>query len=195
MKKLLRISLLVALVVGINCGTPRSPVIRGVTVPLVEKRLYIDEAFTPGEVECIKESARNWTSATRGLARIRVITSVKKTDNFPIVTTVDDVAVHRESSSSVVVLFAEVSSPYSYLYGLYKPHVDQSEILLVGDRLVDERVCRSVVMHEIGHALGMRHSDDPGSLMYGGDSMVSTITKQDLVDFCAANRCQLDVRE
>lgn len=187
-----RLVLLLAAVVSINCARFFPTPIGRIRKPLVEKRLYIDDTFDASDVRCIESSADEWNRRTKGLASITVVPLTSEKSVVPKDTTVDDIVMTRVTSDSAIVFFIERLTG-SLLYGYYQPQGDHSEITMVHDRYKSEFVCRMVLMHELGHALGIHHNTDPASLMYGGDDVMPTgITHRDLTDFCRIYGCRPD---
>ena len=192
MRAAARLAFLLAAVVSINCARLFPTPIDRIKKPLVEKRLYVDDTFEASDVRCIESSADEWNKRTRGLASITVVPLTSEKNTVRKDTSVDDIIMTRVTSDSAIVFFIERLSG-SRLYGYYQPQGDHSEITMVHDRYRSETVCRVVLMHELGHALGIHHNTDPTSLMYGGDDTMPTgITRRDLADFCKIYGCRPD---
>lgn len=187
---LLRSLLILCAVAGINCSHLRTHTPG--TKALVEKRLYVDDTFTASEVECIEGAANQWTQSTKGLAKVTVVPMSMGRDSVPKDTDVDDILMRRTTSESVIVFFIERINN-GLLFGYYEPRPDHSEITLVVDRFISPQVCKTVVTHELGHAMGLHHSTDPSAMMYGGTDAIShVIGRTDLTDFCKAHGCRVE---
>lgn len=184
--------LLLTVVGGINCARLFPTSLKDARGPLVTKRLYVDDTFQLSEIRCIEEAADRWTRRTKGLAKIVVVPITQGKDTIPSNTTIDDILLVRSTSDTAIVFFIERLSGAA-LYGYHQALRDHSEITLVVDRYSTNTVCVSVVMHELGHSMGIHHNDDPTSLMYGGvDGMPTAITRRDLTDFCSVHGCRVD---
>lgn len=187
-----RFLLLITAIVGVNCTNFFPPALKDIHKPLIIKRLYVDDTFSASEVRCVESAAAQWTSRTKGLAKIAIVPVTRSNVAIPVSTDRDDIIVRRVTSDDAIVYFIERTSG-ARLFGYHQPMQDHSEITMVVDRYVNEDACVVVVMHEIGHALGLHHNDDSTSLMYGGaDVMPTRITKKDLSNFCSVHGCRPD---
>jgi hypothetical protein len=76
-----------------------------------------------------------------------------------------------------------------HAYGGYATLADLMVLPL--DNLGSDARFKRVAMHEIGHFLGLTHSPDPGSLMYGEGirSDVDGFTYSDKLMFCMVHDC------
>lgn len=162
---------------------------------MVHKRLYVDDMLDKKDVSCVYTAARRWRESTGGLADINIVSVLDGSTKFPLVTSVDDVVVRKYTSQSIVVSIMERSYG-GILYGYYDDRGHYSEISLVSDRYVNDAQCISVMMHEIGHAMGLVHSETKGTLMFNMvEEMAADITKSDLIEFCRVFKCVIELSD
>ncbi len=62
---------------------------------------------------------------------------------------------------------------------LYRANIWIADLTQDGRRLSKDEVY-TVMLHEIGHALGLNHTDDATSVMYPGVNVIQEISKEDL---------------
>jgi hypothetical protein len=152
----------------------------------VSKILYLDESFNQDEVELIGEAAQEWNLATDGIVSYTI-------RQFPVekVDYDNGVVIMRVNHYYPDVLELDLELEQVTLgYCNSTGHI--KHIALVYDRLEDETF-KPVVLHELGHSLGLKHNEDDagiGTLMYPSVDLGSTfITHKDLVNFCLLYHC------
>lgn len=159
----------------------------------IHKILYIDSTFSNEEIADITSAALTWTTKTHYIARFDVVVLptnqkidlskaifiLKITPGYPEVVLLDGLNHH----STLGYYHEKGAAPY---IGLIPSRIEGYDY-------------RVVVMHELGHAVGLKHAEnleDMGTLMYpvidwGADS----ITHRDLVRFCKIYSCDADKLE
>jgi hypothetical protein len=133
------------------------------------------------------------TRLTPSAARAEVVRAMQKWAEVAAVTW--QAGSNSSASRNVHVLWATGShgdstafdGPYGVLAHTYFPappnpepiagdmHFDDAESWRIGAHMD----VFSVALHELGHALGLGHSDDPGAVMYPYYSLVSDLTAED----------------
>jgi hypothetical protein len=116
--------------------------------------LWIEQPMVPPDrVEMVRRAARSWSRASGGVLRF-----VEEAE-FP--------------SSGIRIRFVRDDENF----GEAAPHVDRrsgrivrADVVLVmeppGDGLQKQLVVYLSALHELGHALGLRHAEEFGSIMY-----------------------------
>lgn len=152
----------------------------------VDKILYLDEQFNQDEVELMVEAAAEWEQSTGNIVHYTI-------EQLPVdkIDYAKAIIVIKVSHFYPEVLELDYSRQQVTL-GYCNSLGDITYIAMVADRLEDETY-RPVMLHELGHSLGLRHNEGDsgvGTLMYPSvNNGSSYITKTDLVNFCKLYRC------
>ena len=155
----------------------------------VHKTLYLDNTFDDDEIDFIIAATLEWNVATEGRViydvamlpttnRAKVLADgiivIKVTPDFPKVILYD-----LTNQNNTLGYWEENEGPIPY-------------IGIISSRISNARY-KSVVMHEIGHSLGLKHNEGEsgiGTLMYPTiDEGSNTITPADIKKFCELHRC------
>lgn len=159
---------------------------------LSTKRIYVDGTLTLDEIVCIREASNHWVHRTKGLVRMNVVYVDHDKKNFPEKTTYNDIVIRKLNSDSAFVLLTEKIEKIA-VYAFYEQKNLYSEINLVTDRYLTNKICTSVVMHELGHSLGLSHAKTSNALMSEGfDKMSEDISDVDIIEFCKIYNCKPD---
>lgn len=163
----------------------------------IRETLYIDRTFTESERASIIEAARAWNDATKGIVQYKI---VQLPSHEPIVFE-NSLFIVKISPDDPEVLFMNNEDN---ILGHYTSRQGISTIGIVDGRIENKKF-KSVIMHEIGHALGLKHQsadEDVGTIMYPYmqisigmlivDVSSDKITKTDLTQFCQLYHCNVD---
>lgn len=164
-----------------------TPVLTKDYVLPVRQTLYVDSSLNDQEEIVIISAALEWQVATHGLVQYTIVRLPTKQDVVP------DRAILLISISQYFpeILSIDQQTGSTHL-GYYYDHGFVPYIALVSERL-DVSNYKTVVMHELGHALGLPHHtgiDGIGTLMYPYINLgADTITDEDLDQFCHLYGC------
>lgn len=153
----------------------------------IHKTLYIDRNLTEDELCTIVGAAWEWHQATNGIVTYDVV-------RMP--------AQNIDVKNSIIIVI--VSADFPEMIALDSAEEDRSHLAYYYERgtipyiaLVPYRISnrdyKAVLMHELGHSLGLGHNDGIegiGTLMYPNvDASASIITDTDLNNFCKIYGC------
>lgn len=150
--------------------------------------LYVDKTFTDDEVEYILAATWEWSKATDG----RVTYDVVFLSSYNKIDFKHGILLNKVSEDNIEILALDRLNHNSTL-GYYTNSGFMPQIVLVSNR-ISEREYKMVVMHEIGHSLGLKHNEgDEGmnTLMYPTVELQSDyISETDLKNYCKLHHCQ-----
>ena len=153
----------------------------------VHKTLYVDRYLSADSFDAIVLASIEWHEATHGIVTFDVKRLPQRNidpDNSIIILDV------TEDNPKIIEL--DSANDNSTL-GYYDDSNRIESILLIVSR-IDPEDFKGVVLHELGHALGLKHqtgAEGIGSLMYPSiDIGATSITPADLHQFCTLYDCK-----
>jgi Matrixin len=150
--------------------------------------LYVDRDFDQNGQDIIIQAALEWTEATNHLVEYSVV-------RLPVLGTIDvENSIFITLVSSDFPDIMQLDQGGNITLGLYRGKGQLRYIMLVPSRL-DETNYKTVVLHELGHSLGLKHSAPIkfGTLMYPIIDLGSNhITETDLIQFCQIHHCNIN---
>lgn len=193
MKKLYRflffvqfITTILLLLILCNYSAPKLTPKKEVYLTHIHKILYVDPNFTDEEFVYISMAASDWSKETNNIVTFDIIKLPQETIDM--------------TNSILVIKVSEYNPNIFYLdtirgnktLGFFNNNHPMPNIEIVETRITTKN-CKSTVLHELGHALGLKHNEGiegMGTLMYPYDEHGSpTITETDLINFCKIYHC------
>jgi hypothetical protein len=154
------------------------------TLP-VHKTLYVDRSLSEEELGIITGAALEWHLATKGLVSYDVVRMP-----YHGIDIRNSIIIMSISPDFPEVIGQDTYSGEESNVGYYDTKYQVPYIGLVTSR-IDDKDYIAIVMHELGHSLGLHHNDEePGTLMYPSlDLGARSITDSDLHHFCQIYKC------
>lgn len=156
----------------------------------VHKTLYLSREIYDDQVFHIAEAAMEWREATNG----DVVFDIKMLPQQDL-TFGDGIIVMNATPDYPEIIMLDYGNQHTTL-GLYNTNNGFPAIELVDER-IDADNYTAVILHEMGHSLGLEHPDSPerpyngiGSLMFSSILFGNQhITTTDLKQFCHLYHC------
>lgn len=150
------------------------------------KTLYLDRNMSQYELEQIVAATIEWHEATGGI----VTFDVKRLPQPDIIPANAILMLHVTPDFPDIIILDNLNQ--NSTLGLYTHESSIYYIALVADRLTEDDY-KSVVLHELGHAVGLEHNEGEngvGTLMYPSiEKGADRITYTDIKKFCKLYRC------
>lgn len=155
--------------------------------------VYISNRFDANDVKLINEATQEWEEKTNHLIIYHIYY------NFDISHSSD---IQYKSHSLVFIKLSKYDATMPQIdktyggkvLGLFDGTGMVPKVFLIPDRLLGANYERSVILHELGHFLGLSHSETEDTLMYPSqDHSSKHITKDDLQAFCKIWNCPVNV--
>jgi hypothetical protein len=161
--------------------------------------LYIEDTFTQDEIAYIYAASLEWSKATDNRVKYNLVVLrpgiIVELGNSLVINKVS------ASNADVIVLdylFNKDNPPNTSIktlaLGYYYDSKVLPSIILVSERL-DDFNYKSVVMHELGHSLGLSHNEEKenifNSIMFPSlEGQSNEITDVDVKQYCKIHHCK-----
>lgn len=153
--------------------------------------VLVSPEFSEYEKGLIESALNEWSYSTKNLIHFIVlynkdIFDIDMTENNIIL----PIMMRPVDEDNIFVQFVDIIIDGEILGFYDKTAAPVPNILIVRNRIYDDAEYKTVVMHEIGHSLGLAHLEDKYNLMYPSSKFGSDcITDLDLKSFCQVYKC------
>lgn len=152
------------------------------------KDVYIDQAFSFEETRMIEDGLMQWQKETNYLVRVKIHPYADFSDMTEMLAEKNSLTFIKMDGDNDYI--KQTDDKIGKILGLFVNKYSLNLVILVPERHETVFDFESTVMHEFGHALGLRHINQKWTLMYPYEDFGSfTITKRDLKDFCYIYYC------
>jgi hypothetical protein len=156
--------------------------------------MHADTSFTEQERGCMIDAAYQWSAQTNGIVDTRFEFDYDSKSTWSKINHARHHRVERWLSDDENTKEADKAIG-GYILGQASGDihstVSPAEMRLVVDRFESDRVCKLVVLHELGHVYGMDHIEGPENIMFKqiGRQRNTCLRTPDLREFCKHNEC------
>lgn len=155
------------------------------------KIIYLDvQSISTKDAILIFESTKHWEQKTKGLVKF----------SFKINPTNKDLLFANENEAVVIAAVSEEDwrvkdinlKKKRGVLAFFTTRYSLPAIIIIPERIEnDENYYRSVIIHELGHAIGLDHNNIKNSIMYpyAGEDGPYFLTQDDMNQFCLKYFC------
>lgn len=177
---------LVFIVVSININNSIYTILNNFVKPIHKhKVLLLDNSLSEYEKDLVIEAALHWQQKTKNIISF----------DFKRIEESKDILYAKENS--IVISSLTYDQNYynikksKHLLAFFTVKTKVPSIMLIPERMMDEDDYRSVIIHELGHSIGLEHNNVDTSIMYAFQTELSPayLTKDDIIHFCKSYYC------
>lgn len=192
MKKLF-IFLLSLILIGCVSSTKINPIKTPLNINNWHKTVFIDNDFTLSQTTQIINALNNWECSTNNQIRFDIHSYTPDMNYSEIYAYNNPLFIMKVPDTDERIVKAgedlHKRKPKNNIVGLYIMNDITSTILIVNTDYLDFNI-KPITIHEIGHSLGIDHSDNTNSIMYDTISEgAKKITQNDLIALCNLYWC------
>lgn len=197
-----KITALALSILAFCCGKPPALPDGGQPEKPAVIEFHGDTEFTSSERDLITQSAMTWAIQTNNQAKITIrwdldfmdlsdsMNTIIKEGNILVKLTSDMPSVKAADCEADMFCRPTILG-WTTSGGIHSPDAKRVQLALISDRFDSDNMYKQVVIHEMGHALGLPHVGSRQALMY--PSIVrgrkACLKQPDLQAFCSVNQC------
>lgn len=153
------------------------------------KTIYVSYSFDEYELELAMKAAEEWKRETHGLITFDVKYGFDDQLYADIRHDPDSLVMTRANLTDPIVMKLDKIAS-NVILGYFLAGDQTKNIMLIPDRMIGYDYYRAVIIHEMGHAIGLGHiKDDDSTVMYKFMSLTYHLTKKDINWLCRVYNC------
>lgn len=186
-KKLVSVVLCVLFAIGCCTHGPDNPASGGDKVVVT---MHADSSFTQEDRQNIDFAAKEWSRESKGLVAFNIIYDLEPGQEEERAKNKEHILLRltsKEASDAEVPdeVLGWVSPPGGSVAS------NSAVMVLVVDRAVSSKHAKAIIMHELGHMVGMSHTMPKNSMLYpvSFPDKEPCLTHADESEYCRVNYC------
>lgn len=155
------------------------------------RNIFIPDDFSSDQMEDIKTALNEWTEKTNYSVQFNIFEHYDKRimkllpyreGNIVILTIPPE--------TPIVVNMEKEMETGNIILGLWVANDSIPTIYIVSSRIYDRMTYTAVILHEVGHAMGLDHNPNEASVMYKSqDKSSKHLMPTDIAAFCHIHYC------
>lgn len=172
MRNLIALIPIVSLVCGCSAGEQ------------ISYQVYIDDNISASQKQIVVDSILGWEEATSGQVVFYKATDWRTQDYLITITpsTIPELTTLEHDAD-------DNEHIHGGIYGLTHYMDNQSSLISVAVEVRDPIMFRHIVEHELGHALGLEHTERDTLMYWSVRGGANTIVCADVAQFCSIHGC------
>jgi len=156
----------------------------------IHRSVYIDSEFNDDDQELIEQAIDEWDYSTNHMVDYEFVGKIDLKDYYSL--NENDIFIYKTDHQDLFIKNLDdgrkdglITIGYCRIY-----KQKATKLYIVYDKIYTYSDLKAVVIHELGHSIGLLHTNDENSVMYYNEGKATGyITNVDLVNFCNLYYC------
>lgn len=155
----------------------------------VHKTIYVSNDFGLDDMTLIEEAASEWKLETNGIVSFTIIYGFDGALYNSLNNKSDSMVMTRAMIDDFIINHLD-KNVHSMVLGYFLTEFGVQNILLVPGRMLGDSYYRAVIIHEMGHSIGLPHMDEDDTIMAPSmDRSAYHLSKKDMDWMCRVYYC------